>query len=311
MKFSIRGIHHVTATVNEAQEDLDFYSRLLGLRVVKKTVNLDNTGVYHFYYGNERGEPGTIMTTFPYKGKGVRQGVKGHGQVVDTTFSIPKVSQISWKHRLTKAGINLEEFERFGAAGLRFADPSGLRIELVEADDNRNPWVEAGVGEDMAIRGIHSVTMVQQKPDATVKLMTENLNFVITREEGNRMRLEAEQEGSGKIVDILIDPYAEKGKNGIGTVHHVALAVSSDEEQGQLHRFLREQGHKVTDILDRNYFHSIYFREPGGVLFEVATIPPGFMVDESKENLGKDLKLPTWEEENRSKISAELPEVDY
>ncbi|MCI4667631.1 MAG: ring-cleaving dioxygenase [Bacteroidia bacterium] len=312
MNFPIRGIHHLTATVNDAQEDLDFYVKTLGLRLVKKTINFDNTGVYHFYYGNETGYPGTIMTTFPYKGKGVRTGVKGHGQVVQTTFSVPKGSISAWALRLKDEGIDFNEFERFGFAGLAFEDPSTLGIELVEAEDSRDPWLGGSIVDgSMAIRGIHSVSMIQAVPEPTVKMMTENLNFQVTAENGNRIRLEADTQGAGKIIDLVVDPKGDKGLNGIGTVHHVALAINNDEEHKALHEFIVSKGIRITDILDRNYFHSIYFREPGGVLFEVATIPPGFMVDESKDDLGLSLKLPQWEEDKRKDIEAGLPIISY
>ncbi|MEO0898051.1 MAG: ring-cleaving dioxygenase [Bacteroidota bacterium] len=311
MNFPIKGLHHVTATVSDAQEDLDFYTQLLGLRLVKKTVNFDNNAVYHFYYGNEHGTPGTIMTTFPYKGHGVRTGVKGTGQVNVTTFSIPVGSLGFWAKRLNDAKVATREFDRFGVKGIGYEDPSGLLIEMIEGEDSREPWTGNGIREEVAIRGFHSVTMVLAEADPTIQLLTNVLNFEETGREGNRIRLEADDKGVGKIVDLLIEPDRERGKNGIGTVHHVALAVENDEVHQALHRYLIENEHRVTDIKDRNYFHSIYFREPGGVLIEVATIPPGFSVDESTENLGKDLKLPEWEEKQRSVIEKSLPSVSY
>lgn len=310
MNYPVQGLHHVTATVNDAQEDFDFYTKILGLRLVKKTVNFDNTGVYHFYYGNETGTPGTIMTTFPYKGMGIRDGVKGNGQVVFTTFSVPMGSIAKWTTRLEKHGIGFTEFERFDASGLRFEDPSSLGIELLEAEDGRAYWVGGSVSDsDMAIRGIHSVSMQLGEVGPTIDLMTQHLNYKLVGQKGNRYRLEAGEGGSGKIIDLLHESAAERGKNGIGTVHHVAMAIGNDDELIALRAFILQRGMKITEVKDRKYFHSIYFREPGGVLFEVATIPPGFTVDEEKNKLGGELKLPDWGEEKRGDIEAILPKI--
>ena len=309
----ILGLHHVTATVDDAQADLDFCIELLGMRLVKKTVNFDNHDVYHFYYGTERGVPGTIWTTFPYKGRGVRIGVKGPGQVVTTSFSVPAGSLGFWRRRLKDHGTETRDVETaFGEEAIRIADASGLWLELVAGDrDSRTPWTGNGVGAGEAIRGLHSATMVVQSLGHTLALMTGLLGFRVVDEVENRTRVAAGGDGPGHTMDIVVDPDAEAGVNGLGTVHHVAMAISTDDEQRRLREELLRLGSKVTDIRDRCYFQSIYFREPGGVLFEVATIQPGFTADEDVSSLGRALKLPPWEEQHRASIEANLPSVEY
>ena len=315
MVHPILGLHHVTATVDEAQADLDFCINLLGMRLVKKTVNFDNHDVYHFYYGTERGVPGTIWTTFPYKGKGVRTGVKGAGQVVTTSFSVPATSLGFWQTRLRESGVTAREVTgRFGEDALQFADPSGLWFELVGSDrDARTPWTGQGIEIDAAaaIRGLHSVTMTVRSLGATKDLLTELLGYKVIDETDNRTRFAAGGDTPGHTIDVVIDPNAEGALNGIGTVHHVAMAISTDDEQLRLREELLRLGLRVTEVRDRCYFNSIYFREPGGVLFEVATMQPGFTVDEDPSSLGRGLKLPPWEEPHRPSIEAQLPAVEY
>ncbi|MEO1586560.1 MAG: ring-cleaving dioxygenase [Bacteroidota bacterium] len=312
MNFPIQGIHHVTATVNDAQEDLDFYMKCLGLRLVKKTVNFDNHSVYHFYYGNEAGNPSTIMTTFPYKDQGVRTGVKGTGQPIATSFSVPRGSYGFWKAHLKVHDVAITYDEtRMGAWVLGFDDPSGLRLELIGADDARIPWQQGTIEEAYAIRGIHSVTLLQKSAGPTRQLMENHLNFQYVGEEGDRVRLAAAGGGAGKYVDLLIEPDRDRGRNGVGTVHHVALEIESEDIHKELRAFLVSHDFRVTDIKDRKYFRSIYFREPGGVLFEVATSAPGFDVDEPLETLGRALKLPVDVEAERKEIEKVLLEVEY
>jgi glyoxalase family protein len=313
MRHPILGLHHVTATVDDAQADLNFCLDLLGLRLVKKTVNFDNHDVYHFYYGTERGEPGTIWTTFPYKGKGVRAGVKGAGQVVATSFSVPGSSIAFWQQRMKDAGVEAREVRgRFGEDALQFADPSGLSFELVGTDrDTRTPWQGAGVGSDAAIRGLHSVTLTVRALGATRELLTGLLGYHMVDETSGRVRFAAGGDAPGHAIDVVVDPDAGAASNGVGTVHHVAMAISTDDEQVRLREELIALGLRVTEVRDRCYFNSIYFREPGGVLFEVATIGPGFTVDEELAALGRGLKLPPWEEPQRPAIEAHLPPVAY
>jgi glyoxalase family protein len=312
MVHPILGLHHVTATVDDAQADLDFCLDVLGMRLVKKTVNFDNHDVYHFYYGTERGVPGTIWTTFPYKGKGVRAGTKGAGQVTSTSFSVPAGSLDFWRTRLTGAGVEATDATRFEDPALLVRDPSGLWFELVGNDrDTRTPWTGNGVGAGDAIRGLHSVTMVVRSLGGTRALMTDLLGYRVTDESGNRTRLAAGGDGPGHTVDIVVDPDADAAVNGLGTVHHVAMGISNGDEQRRLREELLKLGLRVTDIRDRCYFESIYFREPGGVLFEVATVQPGFTADEDLASLGRGLKLPPWEEPERASIEAALPAVTY
>ncbi len=313
MVHPILGLHHVTATVDDAQSDLDFCLDLLGMRLVKKTVNFDNHHVYHFYYGNERGTPGTIWTTFPYKDHGVRAGRKGAGQVVTTSFAVPASSLDFWRERLESHGAEVKGLAtRFGENGVATVDPSGLGFELIGTEhDIREPWTGNGVDAPQAIRGLHSVTMVVRAVGPTLDLMTKVLGYKVVNEGDSRTRVAVGGNAAGHFIDIVEDADAVPAINGIGTVHHVAMAISSGDEQLRLREELLQMGLAVTDVRDRCYFQSVYFREPGGVLFEVATIQPGFTVDEPLSSLGRDLKLPPWEEPYRKAIEPGLAAVKY
>ncbi len=306
-------MHHVTATVDEPQADLDFCLGGLGLRLVKKTVNFDNHDVYHFYYGTERGAPGTIWTTFPYHQRGVRPGVRGAGQVAATSFSVPAASLDIWRARLSAHGVAMHgDEQRFGETLLRFADPSGLRFELAgTTGDPRPPWTGNGVGADSAIRGLHSVTMLVRSLPPSLALLTGVLGYAVVEESAHRTRVAVGGNGAGHLIDLVVDPDAPRAINGLGTVHHVAMAIGSADEQLALRHELLALGVGVTEVRDRCYFQSIYFREPGGVLFEVATVQPGFAVDEELASLGRELKLPPWEEPSRASIEANLAQVKY
>ncbi|HJZ71048.1 MAG TPA: VOC family protein [Vicinamibacterales bacterium] len=308
----ILGLHHVTATVDDAQDDLDFCLDGLGLRLVKKTVNFDNHFVYHFYYGgDERGTPGTIWTTFPYKGHGVRVGGKGAGQVTVTSFSVPTGSLDFWRLHLGDRAIAVTDLPpRFDEPVIRFADRSGLTFELIATGrDARQPWVAEGFPPEHAIRGLHSVTLVVREASPTIDLMTRLLGFTVVDRMDVRFRLAVNRGGPGRTIDVTEHPEAALAVNGLGTVHHVAMAITSPDEQLQMRDALIRYGCKVTEVRDRCYFQSIYFREPGGVLFEVATISPGFTADEDLSSLGRALKLPPWEEPNRGSIEPMLPPV--
>ena len=309
----ILGLHHVTATVADAQADLDFCIGALGLRLVKTTVNFDNHNVYHFYYGDERGRPGTIWTTFPYAGMGVPVGVKGAGQVTTTSLSVPAGSLEYWKARLAEHRVAAAPVPpRFGEEALELHDPSGLHFELVAtARDAREAWLGGGLDASAAVRGLHGVTMTVDDPDPSVRLMTELLGFTVVGDADGRTRLAAGGNAPGHTIDLVYGTGAGPARNGLGTVHHVAMAVDGAEAQRRLREALLGAGARVTEVLDRQYFQSIYFREPGGVLFEVATIAPGFTVDEPLDRLGRDLKLPPWEEPGRAAIEAGLPSVTY
>jgi glyoxalase family protein len=308
----ILGLHHVTATVDDAQDDLDFCLGL-GLRLVKKTVNFDNHHVYHFYYGDWHGTPGTLWTTFPYQGRGVPVGRKGAGQVTVTSFSVPNGSLAVWRQRLGAHAIASTDLPpRFGDPVIRFADRSGITFELIATDqDPRPPWVARDFDAADAIRGLHSVTLVVRDAKKTVELMTRLLDYTVVGEMESRIRLAVNGGGPGRTIDVAHHADAEPALNGLGTVHHVAMAVATADEQLRLRGELLKYGCKVTEVRDRCYFQSIYFREPGGVLFEVATVQPGFAIDEAPASLGRDLKLPPWEEPYRAEIERGLATVKY
>jgi glyoxalase family protein len=311
MKHPILGLHHVTATVDDAQEDLDFYRDALGLRLVKRTVNFDNHNVYHFYYGNERGSPGTIWTTFPYKGWGVPLGRQGEGQITITSFSVPAGSLGYWRARLRERGLEVQEgASAFGEEAIACTDPSGLIIQLVGSPDRRAPWSGSAVPPGDAIRGLHSVGLTVATPAATVALLTGVLGFEVVDERQRQIRLAVNGNEPGKTIEVRHSSGAPRGQNGLGTVHHVALAIDGADQQLRLREELLGRGLGVTEVLDRQYFQSIYFREPGGVLLEVATTQPGFTVDEALSQLGGELKLPPWEEPHRATIERGLPSLD-
>jgi len=304
----IVSLHHVTATVDRAQDDLDCYAGLLGLRLVKRTVNFDNHNVFHFYYGDRVGTPGTIWTTFPYHGMGVRVGVHGAGQIVATGFSIPTGSLRYWMDRLGPSASRLDD--RFGRPVVSLTDPSGLVIELIETErEGRAPWLGGGVAADAAIRGLCGVTCAVRVAEPTIAFLAE-LGFRVLERDGPRFRLGLGEGGPGQTLEVVEAKDLPDAVNGLGTVHHVALAIQDGDSQRELREALLDRGVKVTEIRDRSYFTSIYFREPGGVLLEVATLGPGFMVDEPEAALGQSLKLPPWEEPHRAAIEAALPPVE-
>ena len=313
MEKLVRSLHHVTATVTDAQEDLDFYTGALGQRLVKKTVNFDNHHVYHFYYGNEAGTPGTIMTTFPYKGMGVRVGTKGAGQITTTSFSVPASALGFWRQRLTQQGVSYrDEATPFGEEVIRMQDPSGLELRLVgSAADQRLPWVLPDIGVERAIRGIHGVSLLVREPNQTIGFLREMFDAEVVNESGDVTRVGVNGEAPGHIVEVVRAEDAPPAINGLGTVHHVAFAVPDEETQFRLRDELIRRGFRVTPVMDRQYFQSIYFREPNGVLFEIATVPPGFTADEPLAELGTSLKLPSWEEPHRAAIEAGLPVVEH
>ena len=310
----LKGLHHVTATVNDAQEDYDFYTKLLGLRLVKKTVNFDNNFVYHFYYADRLGTPGTVFTTFPYKGHGVRQGEEGTGMIISTAFSVAEAALDFWNDRLTDAGFSVVPSRRFGQKVLWFRDPSGLQLEFIGDDsDLRIPFLTDEVNAEAAIRGIHHVTLSVAPEDWNTlrQFLTSEMNMTEAAEEENRIRLHVNEGGAGSYLELLLaDVNTPRGKNGLGTVHHVAWKIETAEAQLALRqRLVEELGMQVTEVRDRKYFRSIYFRLPSHQLFEVATIFPVFGVDESEEELGTHLMLPEDKEHNRPTIEAALPGI--
>jgi glyoxalase family protein len=307
----ILSLHHVTATSDHPQADVDFFAGALGLRLLKQTVNFDNPFVYHLYYGDERGTPGTIWTTFPYHGHGVRRGRHGSGQITATALSVPTGSSDAWIARLERLGSTAVRIDsRFGDEVVAVTDPSGLVIELVATDaDARTAWLAPGIPASQAARGVHSLTMTIASPEPTIAFMTSVLGFEIVDAADRRTRLAVGGRGPGHLVDVLHDDRAPVGVNGTGTVHHMAMAVATSEDQLRMRQEIADAGVPVTNVRDREYFTSIYFREPGGVLFEIATAGPGFAIDEPLDALGQSLKLPPWEEANRSTIAAALPPI--
>lgn len=310
MEKLITGIHHVTALAGKAQENLDFYSGVLGLRMVKKTVNFDAPEVYHFYYGDESGAPGSIMTFFPYGG--IQKGRHGKGMLDVTTFSVPANALLYWEERLTKFKINYQPVqERFeGEAAIYFQDPDGLGLELVFNDkDTRTGFTYGAIPSEYAIKGFYSVEIWQESHEKTAKLLTEVLDHQLINEKGSRFRFAA-TDSPGNYVDILCTPNKLRGLGGGGTVHHLAFSTPDSKSQLKIRDRINKTGIDITPVLDRQYFESVYFREPGGVLFEVATAKPGFAVDEVPEDLGKELKLPPQYESKRNLIEKVLEPVE-
>jgi len=308
----IKGLHHITATVNDAQEDYDFYTKLLGQRLIKETVNFDNENVYHFYYGNEIGAPSTIFTTFPYKGQDVREGIIGSGQVYETVFSAPANSLSFWEKRLESAEVKYSKLNSFGKDKLQFKDPSGLNIAIVEDEnDNRSPvWKTDGISQDVNLIGIHHVVLAIVDVEETLKFL-KVFGYEQGDKEGKFIQLNSSVGGAGNSLVVMDASDLPRGKNGIGTVHHVAHRVEKLEDSLKIRDYLVDElGLKVTEVKDRKYFQSIYFRIPGGVLFEVATEGPGFLIDEDNEELGTSLKLPDWQEPKREKIEEGLPSYE-
>ncbi|WP_020669876.1 ring-cleaving dioxygenase [Amycolatopsis nigrescens] len=305
------GLHHVTAIGGDPQRNADFYLRTLGLRLVKTTVNFDDPGTYHLYYGDASGRPGTLMTFFPWKD--APRGRHGNGQATKTSFSVPEASIGWWQRQLAAAGVPAEPVvDADGESTLNFRDPDGLRLALVAhpQGDPREPWDNGQVPAEHAIRGLHSVTLSVSKEDATAAMFTDGLGLRFGEQDGNRLRFAAGEGGPGALVDVLVTPEAQDGLVAAGTVHHVAWRAPDEPTQAAWREELVDSGVQVTSILDRQYFRSIYFREPGGTLLEVATDEPGFAIDEPLLELGRALKLPPWLEPNRQQIQQMLPKLE-
>jgi glyoxalase family protein len=303
-----QGIHHITAIAGSPQSNLDFYAGFLGLRLVKRTVNFDDPGTYHFYFGDEIGRPGSLLTFFPWAG--AFRGRMGSGEVGVVSFTVPAGALDFWRDRLAHHKVRLLEVPaRFGEQAIGFVDSDGLRLELIAS--NRAPstgvWSDSVVPAQYAIRGIHSATLTLARTEQTAALLSESLGFRPIGAEDNRHRFEAGEGGPGAIVDLRIERDAPHALNGVGSVHHIAWRASGDSEQGGLREMLLQRGVPTTPVVDRQYFRSIYFREPGGVLFEVATDGPGFLIDEPVESLGESLRLPPQYERNRQNLEAILP----
>ncbi|MGA3066010.1 MAG: ring-cleaving dioxygenase [Tepidisphaeraceae bacterium] len=297
------GIHHVTAITSDAQKNIDFYTGVLGLRLVKLTVNFDDPGSYHLYYGDELGRPGTIMTFFAWAG--AHRGRIGPPQVAVTAFSVPASAIGHWARWLREKGVQVHVgTERFGQRVLGFSDPDGLQLEIVGSEDPLGrPWGGGPVAAEYAIRGFHGVTISEEGYENSAKLLTDVMGFQTVGNEQNRYRYRAGVgDGFAATVDLLCAPDAPRGSMGAGVVHHIAFRTRDDAQQAAWHEELVEKRFNVSPVMDRTYFHSIYYREPGGVLFEIATENPGFTADEPASELGRRLMLPPWLEANRAEI---------
>ena len=306
----IVGLHHVTAIASDPQRNLDFYTQVLGLRFLKRTINFDDPGTYHFYFGDDSGSPGTILTFFPWPG--VTRGSFGIGETEATSFSVPLTSLRFWEARLLNAGVPAERTgKRFEEEVVSFADPDGMKLEFVGhagARESRAPRT-SNIPAEHSIRGFFGVTLCEGGFEKTAAVLG-TMGFNKIAEIGNRYRFAADGHALGSHVDLLVEPDLRRGHLGAGSVHHIAFRAHDDASQLEWREILVASSLDVTPVLDRTYFHSIYFREPGGVLFELATDPPGFEFDESIESLGGVLKLPPWLESKRSRIEAALPPIE-
>ena len=331
---SILGIHHITAIAGNPQKNIDFYTGFLGLRLVKLTVNFDDPQTYHFYYGDDIGRPGTILTFFPWQN--MPRGFRGTGQVITTSFLIPENSIEYWVNRLKSQGVSYtgptKRFENDTEQVITLYDPDGMEIELVAHKDAETKkdhvWRKGPIPVEYATRGFYSATLSLEGYERTADLLTENMGFSKTKTEGSRFRFEIKDKekiiddfygnkekreldllNSPSTVDLVCLPYTQRGSMGVGTVHHIAWRTPNDESQLDMRKIIINTGLDATPVIDRRYFHSVYFREPGGILFEIATDPPGFMVDQKEEELGQKLLLPEWLEPDRKYLEKVLPKI--
>lgn len=312
MENRILGLHHITAIAGDAKRNFDFYSKVLGLRFIKKTVNFDDPGTYHFYFGDEVGSAGTILTFFPW-GEGIQQGRKGAGMATEIGYSVPKGSLGFWQERFEKYNVIYNKpAEKFGEKYLTFLDPDGLKLELIESktEDERKPWETDEVKADVATRGFHNVTLTLNSIKATAAILTEIFGYKLIEQDVNRYRYATDAVENAAIIDLVELADEKHGHVANGSVHHVAFRVKNDEILMYFREKIEAFGLSITPQIDRQYFHSLYFREPGGVLFELATENPGFMIDETLEELGKNLKLPAQYEGNRAEIEAHLVKIN-
>ncbi|HET9905397.1 MAG TPA: ring-cleaving dioxygenase [Anaerolineales bacterium] len=306
----IKGLHHVTAVARDPQRNIDFYRNVLGQRFVKRTVNFDSPDTYHFYFGDEAGSPGSILTFFAWPN--MRRGIRGNGETNALAYNVPAGSLGFWQEHLKQNGITPKAIEkRFGEDVLAFDDPDSMRVELVETASAAPVrfWEAGPIPQSYALQGFHSVTLWLDEVEPTADLLTKNMGYRAAGNESDRYRFVGDSNVSGPIVDIVHRPGKTPAGFGAGSIHHIAFRVPTDEKQLDYQNAIRQAGFRVTEVMDRSYFHSIYFRELGGVLFEIATDTPGFALDEPVESLGESLKLPEWFEPNRVAIEQSLPPV--
>jgi glyoxalase family protein len=311
MKNTIAGIHHITAIAGNAQRNYDFYAKVLGLRLVKRTVNFDDPGTYHFYYGNENGTPGTILTFFPWEG--IVGGRPGTGMATEIGYSVPEKSLEFWAERFKQHDIKQSPItQRFGESVLPFRDPDGLNIDLIvpQQTDAREAWTTPEIKADAATKGFHSVTLTLKSIEPTAAILTDVFGYQLKGQEGDRYRFVTPASATASVVDLVEAPEGARGLNGGGTNHHVAFRVPNEEIQMEFREKILSRGLHITPKINRDYFYSLYFREPGGVLFELATDNPGFTIDEPLNELGTHLKLPDQYESAREKIEKTLPALN-
>lgn len=309
----IQGLHHVTAVTRDAQQNVDFYRNVLGQRLVKKTVNFDAPDAYHFYFADEVGTPGSVLTFFAWPN--IKRGVRGNGETAAVAYNVPVDSLGFWQEHLQRNGISIQPLEeRFDEQVLAFEDPDGMRVELVASGRSQETryWEAGPIPQAHTLSGFHSVTLWLDEIEPTAQLLMDQMGYTFTGRIENRHRFIGGPESLARYVDILHRPgqpedLPDAAIFGAGSIHHIAFRVPTDEIQLEYQASLRTQGFGVTPVRDRCYFHSIYFREPGGVLFEIATETPGFAIDEPVESLGESLQLPKWFEPDRALIQANLP----
>lgn len=306
----IKGIHHITAIAGNPQKNVDYYTGILGLKFIKKTINFDDSHTYHLYYGNETGTPGTILTFFPWNETGFR-GTRGTGQVGTISFSIPLSSLEFWIKRLTKHNIEFAgPIKRFEEEVLIFEDHDGFEIEIVANDEEKRPGYKIlDIPQEHSIRGFWSASICHENTEPTEGLLTQLMEFKKYKETNNRTRLMSGEGGPGSYIDLVVLAGRNKGIMGVGAVHHIAFRTDDEPTQLEVRELLSKKNFNVTPVIDRKYFKSIYFREPGNVLFEIATNPPGFLIDEITGSLEPTLKLPDWLEPKRKEIEANLPSL--
>jgi glyoxalase family protein len=302
------GIHHITAIVGNPQENVDFYAGVLGLRLVKRTINFDDPGTYHLYFGDEAGKPGTIITFFPWPD--AYRGKIGDGQVGVTTYAVPKGAMSFWENRLEKFQIPFTKTMRFGEGILAFDDPHGLHLEIVErVEGEKNTWEFGDVTADVAIKGFGGATLLSSQPEKTAELLEKEFGLERVGEEGDFLRFQSPSD-IGNVIDLKRTASGARGKMGAGIVHHIAMRAKDGQDQLEWREQLAKHGYHITPVKDRNYFTSVYFREHGEILFEIATDPPGFSLDESPDTMGERLMLPEWYEPQRQKIESVLLPIE-
>lgn len=311
MQPRIPGIHHITAIASDPQKNVNFYTQVLGQRLVKKTVNFDDPGTYHFYFADAIGTPGTLLTFFPWEN--ARRGQRGVGEVGATAYTIAANSLEYWQQRLSEFGVSTGEVQtRFDEQVLPLQDPDGMVVELIASEQVPEimPWKRGPVPVEHALRGFHSATLWVKEEVRSSTLLSDSFGYTLAGQEGKRTRYLSQAGALGSTIDLLVLPNLQPGRMGAGTVHHIAFRVEDDDVQDSWRQKLVAQGFGVTPMQDRQYFHSIYFREPSGVLFEIATNQPGFLWDEPEPLLGTTVKLPPWLEPKRVQIERALPPLN-